>query len=216
MCVYYVVFGVMLNRGMPNFVAFLLTGLIPWMWFANGVNQAAGSILANSGLMLQVNIPKIFFPLEIIIRATFKHFFVVALLLLFLIFYPTPVGLTWLALPILMAIQLIYIVAFGTLCAGLIPFVPDLKFIVSTTLHLAMFASGVFYSIDSVILPEHRYIVLMNPMAGLLDNYREVLIYANWPDWHYLGYLTLAGLGLLAGALFIVFKLDHVYPRICQ
>ncbi|SMF34670.1 ABC transporter permease [Desulfovibrio gilichinskyi] len=216
MSTFYLVFGVFLNKGTEHFVAFLLTGLVPWQWFANAINQASGSILNGRELMLQVYIPKFFFPFEVILRGTFKHLFVLILLLFFLVFYPTPVAVTWVALPVLMLIQFLFIVSIGTLCAAFVPFVPDLKFIVSTILQLAMYASGIFYNIDSVILPKHRTIIYMNPMAGLIKNYREVLMYAHWPDWQYLGYLTLAGLVLLMISVTVLFKLDHVYPRLGQ
>ena len=216
MLTFYIVFGIFLNSGTKNFVAFLLTGLVPWQWFANGVNQASVSILSGKGLMLQVDIPKIFFPFEVILRGTFKHFFVLILLLLFLIFYPTPVSVTWFALPILVLIQLLYILSIGTLCASIVPFVPDLQFIISTVVRLGMYASGIFYNIDTVVLQKHRFIIYMNPIAGLIKCYRDILMYETWPDWIYLSYLTIAGLILLTIATFVLDKLGHVYPRICQ
>lgn len=216
MATFYVVFGIFLNRGTPNYVAFLLTGLVPWQWFANGVTQSTNSIIANKGLMLQVHIAKIFFPLEVILRGTFKHLFVLALLLTFLIFYPTPVAWTWLALPLLMAIQLLYIIGVGAFCSAIVPFVPDLQFVVSTVVRLGMYASGIFYNIDSVVLPKHHFIMYMNPMAGLIKSYRDILMYAKWPNWTYLGYLTIAGIILLIISATILRKLDHIYPRICQ
>lgn len=216
MLTFYIVFGIFLNRGTPNFVAFLLTGLVPWQWFANGVNQSSNSIIANKGLMLQVDIAKIFFPLEVILRGTFKHIFVLSLLLIFLLFYPTPVSWTWLALPLLMAIQLLYIIGVGTFCSAIVPFVPDLQFIVSTIVRLGMYASGIFYNIDTVVLPKHRFIMYMNPMAGLIKSYRDILMYDKWPDWTYLGYLAIAGIILLFISAVVLRKLDHIYPRICQ
>lgn len=213
---FYVVFNIFMNRGTKDFMAFLLIGLIPWQWFANGVIQSSNSIVANKGLMLQVNIPKIFFPLEIILRGTFKHLFVLSLLLIFLIFYPTPVSITWVALPVLMFIQLLYIVSIGTLCATIVPFIPDLQFIVATVVRLGMYATGVFYDIDKVVLPKHRFLIYLNPLAGLIKNYRDVLMYEKWPDWTYLGYLAIAGLILLMTATLLLRKLDHIYPRICQ
>lgn len=213
---FYIVFGIFLNRGTPNYIIFLITGLIPWQWFANTTNQAASSIINSKGLLLQVDIPKVFFPLEVFIRSTFKHFFVLIIVLIFLMSYGFLVSVSWSSLPILTAIQSLYIVGLGSLCASFVPFLPDLKFIISKGIRLAMFGSGIFFSIDDVVLPEHRFIMYMNPMAGLIKNYREILMYGRWPDWTYLGYLTLGGIALCALAFFVLHKLDHVYPRVCQ
>lgn len=216
MLVFYLVFGIFLDRDTPHFVAFLLCGITSWQWFASTVNNASGSIFQGRGLMLQVDIPKIFFPLEVLLRDTFKHVFVLALLLVFLVFYPTPTGPTWLALPILLLIQFIINAALAVLCAALVPFIPDLTFIISTLINLAFFGSGIFYSIEQVILPEHRFIIYLNPMAGLIKNYREILIYGNWPDWTYLLWVFIGGTILLSFAIWLVARLDHVYPRVCH
>ncbi len=216
MGVFYVVFGLFLNRSTKDFAAFLLTGLTSWNWFNRTVNNAAGSILAGGGLMLQVNIPKAFFPVEVFLRDGFKHLFAVALLLLFLVFYPTPVHTSWLALPVLLIVQGVFVLAAGVLCAALVPFLPDLKFIISTGLSLMFFGSGVFYDIQSIVLPEHRSILYLNPMAGLIKTYRDVLIYGLWPDWGYLLEVFAAGSILLWLSLVLVRRFDHLYPRICQ
>lgn len=213
---FYFIFGIMLNRGTQNFPSFLVIGIVTWKWFSNSVNHCSNSLLTNKNLILQTDIPKIFFPLEIFIRNSFKQFFVMSLTLLFITFSINPKIDTWISLPLLLIIQSLYIIGIGALCSSIVPFIPDAKFIISTLIHLAMYGSGIFFSIDDVVLPEHRFIMYMNPMAGLIKNYREILMYGRWPDWTYLGYLTLGGIALCALAFFVLHKLDHVYPRVCQ
>jgi lipopolysaccharide transport system permease protein len=216
MGVFYVVFGVFLQRGTPDFVGFLLCGLTFWNWFNRSVNNASSSIMGGQSIMLQVNIPKIFFPLEVLLSDAFKQLFVTTLLLAFLLLYPTPVTITWLALPVLMFIQLIIIAGTAILCAALVPFVPDLRFIIATGLQLLFFGSGIFFSVESVVLPQHQFIMYLNPLAGLLANYRGILMYSKWPDWIYLGEVLIGASVFLLFSLWVVSKLDHVYPRVCQ
>ncbi|HAA04164.1 MAG TPA: hypothetical protein DCZ69_06725 [Syntrophobacteraceae bacterium] len=215
MGVFYFVFQVLLSQGTPNFVAFLLIGLTFWNWFGFSVMNAAASLLNGRMLMLQVNIPKVFFPLGTILQDLFKQLFVIGLLLTFLLFYPTPVSVTWVALPVLMIIQGILVAASAILSAMAVPFIPDLRLLIGTLLNLLMFASGIFFS-EEVILPQHRWIMYLNPMAGLIKNYRQVLMYASWPDWNYLLKLFLASSALLVLALYLLNRFDQIYPRICQ
>ena len=51
MLCYYLVFELLLNRGGPGFVYFLLTGLVPWLWFAKTINQGSNSLIGGSNLM---------------------------------------------------------------------------------------------------------------------------------------------------------------------
>jgi len=216
MGMFYIVFGIFLNRGTDHFVAFLLCGLTFWNWFSNTVYNASASIMQGQGLMQQVNIQKVFFPLEVILQDCFKLMFALSLLLVFLLFYPTPVSITWFALPLLMFIQLCLVAGMAILCAAVVPFLPDLKFIIGTALHLMFFGSGIFYSVENVVLPEHQFIMYINPICGLLKAYRQILIYDSWPDWFYLAKVFLFALILLVFALWLVFRFNHIYPRICQ
>ena len=46
---------------------------------------------------------------------------------------------------------------------------------------MMMFGSGIFYSYKDVLIPEHREIFLMNPMANLIVDYRLVLMEGSMP-----------------------------------
>lgn len=78
------------------------------------------------------------------------------------------------------------------------------------------FGTGVFYNIDEFVLPQHRVYAYLNPMAGLLKNYREVLLHGRWPDWEYLCFTFLFGLFLCILAVLFIRSLEYVYPKVCQ
>src|SRR5690606_38957070 len=61
--VFYLVFGVLFSRGTPVFLVFLLCGQIPFLWFSRTITNGSASIEQGRGLMQQIEIPKIFFPL---------------------------------------------------------------------------------------------------------------------------------------------------------
>lgn len=61
MSIYYLVFGVVLNNGVPGFPIFLMCGLLPWTAFASAIGTASGAVLGNAGLVKKVR-----FPLEVL------------------------------------------------------------------------------------------------------------------------------------------------------
>ncbi|MDP8955879.1 MAG: ABC transporter permease [Actinomycetota bacterium] len=61
LAVFSLVFNVVLNRGMPNFPVYLLSGLLAWNLFSNSVSQAARSVVDNSSL-----VTKAYFPSEVL------------------------------------------------------------------------------------------------------------------------------------------------------
>lgn len=216
MVVFYVVFGVFMNSATPHFALFLLIGTTQWQWFSTTVLHASNSILGASGLMQQVSISKIFFPLEVVLQDSFKHLFVLALMAVFLAFYPVPVVLPWLALPVVLALQGVLVLACSVFFAALVPFLPDLRLILATIMNVLFFVTGIFFDVEVFVLPEHRSWMYANPMAGIIREYRAIIIDGEWPDWSYLGAVALGTSLLLVLSLYIIRRYDKIYPRICQ
>ena len=176
MGVFYVVFDILLKRGTEDFVPFLLCGIVPWLWFSKSVMHSGTSISQGKGLIGQTYLPKPFFPLVVIGQDLIKQVFVFLLLFTFLVafrYFPTP-GWLWL-IPIIFT-QLLLTIAVSFLVSFIVPFARDLKYLIDAGLKMMMLCSGIFYSYKSVLIPEHRDIFLMNPMANLIVSYRMVLM----------------------------------------
>ncbi len=215
MSIYYVVFGLLFQRGTEDFVAFLLVGLVVWQWFANSIRHGMGSILGNGRLMTQVDLPKEIFPTIEIVMDLVKFGFVFALLVIFLWIYGFNIGPAYLALPLVMAVELLLLTAFTYLAAAIIPFAPDLRFLIDALLNLAFFLSGVFFSGESI--PEqYRAYFYLNPVAGLIEAYRAILMHGVWPDWAMLGKIGLLALLGFYAAQGLIRHFGHLYPRIIE
>jgi lipopolysaccharide transport system permease protein len=213
MAAFYVVFGLIFERGGTGFVPFLLCGLVAWKWFASTVTSAANSIPANAGLMQQVYLPKHVFPAIVLVVNTIKFLVVLGLLLIFLVVYGYAPSAAWLGLPALLLVQCLFIAAIVGLVSSIVPFVPDFKLLLDNAIMLLFFVSGVFFDIRAV--PEYlRFVLKLNPMVGIIDGYRAILIDGHWPNGPYLGLViafSLAGIWL---ADRILTRYDRIYPKV--
>ncbi|MDG9929184.1 MULTISPECIES: ABC transporter permease [unclassified Pseudomonas] len=213
MAVFYVVFGMALRQGGPDYVPFLLCGMIAWKWFDGSVRQASQSIMMNAGLVQQIYVPKSLFALIQIFSNTFKFAIVLLLLLGFLLMTGKSPSLEWLGLLPVILTQLLLIVAVGLLLAAIIPFAHDLKMVVDNLLMLMMFMSGIFFSAEQV--PENmRTAFEYNPMVLLISTYRDVLLHNHWPQWSALGYCLALSVPILAVALLILARNERRYPKL--
>lgn len=176
MGVYYVVFDIFLHRGGPDFVPFLLCGIVPFLWFSRTVNNSSRSIVQGQGLISQTYLPKPFFPLVVIGQDLVKQQAVFLLLFGFLLYFGYTPGIEWLWLIPIVLTQILLIIAISFLVSFIVPFARDLQYLINAGLMMMLFGSGVFYSYENVLLPEHREIFLMNPMANLIVSYRRVLM----------------------------------------
>ena len=213
MAVYYVVFGYLFRRGGEHFVPFLLIGLVAWQWFANTVSHAMGSIIANGRLMSQIYITKIFFPLVVMVVDSVKFSLILLLLLVFLWVYGFPLSFAYAAVPVLLLVQATWILGVAFVLAGLVPFLPDVRYVVEFSLRLAFFVSGVLF--PGTLIPDaYRWLFYLNPMACMIEDYRSILMDGAGPDWSRLAAVLAAGILVLAAGVMILIKNDRRYPRV--
>ena len=211
---FYVVFSILLNRGTNDFLVFLLCGKIPFLWFSKSVTNASNSIVAGKGLILQIAIQKPFFPLLVVAQDLVKQLFVFTLFLVFLAAYGVEYSANWLYILPVIITQLLLIIACALLASAIIPFIPDFKFLIATGMMMLMFASGIFYSYKDVLQERHQELFLMNPLANLFKNYREVLLENIAPDWMALSTISLVSLLMIIVMNAWFNKTDATYARL--
>lgn len=213
MIAFYVVFALIFQRGGENFVPFLLCGLVVWKWFGSTVSQCANAIPSNAGLMNQVYIPKYLFPAIVNLVAFIKFLVIFVLLLVFLVAYGIMPTSAWLFLPVVLVIQFLFVAVVSGFVAAIVPIVPDLKMVLDNVLMLLFFISGVFFDINSV--PDGiRDVLVLNPMAVIIESYRAILIGSASPQLLPMVYVFLFSM-VGAWAVARMFRhYDRVYPKI--
>ena len=213
MVVYYLVFGLLLQRGGENYPVFLLTGLIPWMWFNKAVSSGSGSIIGGQQLMLTVGLPPAVFPMVSFLQTSIKQLPTFVLLIGFIWLQGYSPAAQWWALFPVIIVQVLLTIAMGFAVASIIPFMRDLSYLVPTGLMLLMFCSGIFYDYRA-ISEQWQSLFLLNPMAFLLKSYREIFISGTTPDMSTLGWWGM-GSAAFCGIMGLVFaRLRYTYPRI--
>ncbi len=215
MSVFYILFEVGLRGGSRggSFIVFLLVGLVFWKWFASSIQTGANSLRANQSLVNQVKVPKWMFPAINFGTSTFRFLFTLVVLLIFLSFYAPPWHITNLVLPLLMLIQAILALSGAIFWASLLPFLPDLSHIISNGMLLLFFLSGIFFEVSQFPQSIQKWLYL-NPMLTLIESYRDILIYFQWPHWPRLGIIALFSVLLLVFSLWNINRLSYIYPKV--
>ena len=180
-------------------VSFLLVGAITWQWFNASILTAANSIFDAGAMLKQIYLPKVVLPLISILSSTWKFAFIFALLLLWVCCNGHPPSLAYVALPLLLILELGVILVFSLPLAAIMPYFPDARVAIDALLRSLMLISGIFFPVEKI--PFYRFFFHLNPMAVLIESYRAVLLDGHWPRWDLLAYVTLfclVGLSLTA------------------
>ena len=213
MAAFYVVFGIIFQRGGPDFVPFLLCGLLVWKWFGSTVVASSNTIMANAALMQQVYLPKYLFPSIVVVINTLKFLLVFSVLLVFLLVYGIRPTEAWLCLPLIILTQFLLVASIAGLVSATVPFVPDFRLFLDNAMMMLLFLSGIFFDIGT-LSDKLQTIIRLNPMAVLIESYRVVLIDGQWPDGRYMAFVVgFALFGLLA-ARQVFARYDRIYPKV--
>jgi lipopolysaccharide transport system permease protein len=202
-----------LQRGGPDFVPFFLCGVVVWKWFASSIQGGSQAIGIYQGLSQQVYVPKYVFPIIMVMGSTTRFIPVFVLLTLFLLFSGIPIQSSWIAIPLVMLIQFCLLIALALLTGAITPIVPDLKVAIDNGMQILFFISGVFFNINEVHEPLKMYLFL-NPMAGIIDEYRNVMIRGLWPNMERMGYILLFSVAAGSLGLAILRFMDRRYGKV--
>ena len=203
--IYYFVVVVVFRRGGQDYVISLVIGMIVWRWLSSTVSGASRSIVSQAGIITQVYLPKVIFPIGTAITELIHFGFGLLVIAIFLAFYRIVPGITLLWLPYITLMQLLFLMALASLIAYFCVFVRDIDNLVGHLLRLWFFASPVIWG-EEMIPERGRWLLEINPMSYFLDGYRNIFMHGTYPD-----YLALLYIGLFS-TLVIAF-MAHYYSE---
>lgn len=197
MVTYTLIFSIYMRVEMKNYTVFLLTGLLPWLWFSTSLLVGATSVVDGAGLL-----KKVFFPPQVLPAVTvFSNLanFLLSLPLLFgfLLLFRVRVGWAVLALLPLMAVQLVFTYGLTLIVSALTVRYRDLAQLVGNLLTFWFFLSPVIYP-PHLVPARFAPLLMLNPMAPLLMGYQSVLLYNVMPAWRQVGMVAVVALAVLA------------------
>ena len=204
---FYFVFGLLMKRGGGvNFVLFLLVGKVVFMWFSKGAVMGSTSLRKNTKIIMMRDIPKWVFPLVSVQVATYKSLIALIILLSVLLLSGNSDPRSWWQLIILILLSYLFISSVACLLSLLVAVAEDFSQLISLFMIIMMFGSGIFWDINSISNKQLVDIVLIvNPLAGLIDSYRTVILNGNLVEPQRLYSVLIASM-IIWGVNIIAFK----------
>jgi lipopolysaccharide transport system permease protein len=162
------------SDGIP-YPIFAYAALLPWNFFANSLTQASNSLVTSANLIQKVYFPRLVVPISSVLSGVvdFAIAFVV-LLLMMLYYHIMPTAGIWL-LPVFLLLALITALGVGMWLSALAVEYRDVKYVVPFLTQFWMFATPVVYP-SSLLHEPWRTIYGLNPMVGVVDGFRWVLL----------------------------------------
>jgi ABC-type polysaccharide/polyol phosphate export permease len=160
---------------------FAYTGLLCWNFFSMSLKFAVISLTANANLVSKVYFPREIFPLSAVLVCLVDFAVAAAVLAGLMVWYGVPLQASLLFLPLIVAVHVVFTAGIALLLAMSNLFFRDVKYLFEIVITMWMFASSTVYPVDQV---EGRLgaVLRMNPMTGIIESYRSVILYGTLPD----------------------------------
>jgi lipopolysaccharide transport system permease protein len=192
---------------------FIVAGFLPWT-FAHAVNSASESVVRNQALLTKVYFPRLMIPMSAV-GACLVDFGIACGLVVVLMFgYGVTPGWGVLAVPLLTMNIVLTALGVGTLFSVLTVAYRDFRHVVPFALQLWMFATpSIYLQGDRWQRDWSRALVSLNPMYGLIGNFRAALLGGKM-DLGTLGVSSAISFLLLTGGLFYFRRVESRFADI--
>ena len=206
MVVFSIFFGTLLkipSDGVP-YPIFVYTGLLFWTFFSSALSETSNVLISNQSIITKVYFPRLILPLSSV-TTKFVDFAIAATILGGMMAYYSyvPELMSILVLPILLAITFMAAVGGGLFLAALNVKYRDVRFVLPFFIQLLLFLTPVIY--PASIAGKYSWILAMNPMMGVIQNARAVLLDTAPINWILIG-ISFAACAVLLVIGVIYFK----------
>jgi lipopolysaccharide transport system permease protein len=175
MLIFTLIFGrlaKMPTDGIP-YPLFAYAGLLPWLFFANAVTSSGNSLVGSSHLITKVYFPRMLIPGAAVAAGLVEFGIAFTVLIALMIYYG--VGVTWavLMVPVLVLLTVLLATGVGMWMSAMNVRYRDVRFALPFVMQIWFFTSPVIY--PASLLQRWEWVLMMNPMAGIIEGMRSAL-----------------------------------------
>jgi lipopolysaccharide transport system permease protein len=164
------------DTGSTPYPVFSYVAIVPWTLLSASVTDMSQSLVANMNLVTKIYFPREILPVAALLARIMDFGVSAALLVVLMLIYRVPFYLpSILFLPLIFFVQVLLILGLGLASAAANVFFRDVQSLLALFLQLWFYASPIIYPVSMV--PENlQRLYFLNPMAGILESYRDVLL----------------------------------------
>lgn len=171
-----------ISGGKIPYPIFVYSGLLFWNYFSNSLSTASNSLIAEQNIIQKVYFPKIIIPIASTLVFLLDFFFsaaVFAILMFYYHFFPTLLGVLLIVPSII--ITFLNICGLGFIFSSINVKYRDVRYALPFFIQLLLFLTPVIY--PPSILGSHQWIMYLNPMSGVIETMRVVLLGTGTVNW---------------------------------
>lgn len=187
----------------------MLVGIVVWQAYSESVLRMTNSLVENRNLIQKVVFPAEILPTYLTLSSLTNMLIGVGVALAGVAYAawikdaggdvarPLGFGASLVCLPLLIALQSLFMLGVGSFLAAFNLILRDTHHVIGVLLQVWMFATPIFYPDHLVQKAGFGWLLRFNPMYGLVEAYRAIMVYGNWPQWREVGIFALVSVAVL-------------------
>ena len=210
--VYAIVFPYIMRIQTPNYLQYLIVGIIPWTFFTTVLNQGMIAVRMNAGIIKKVYFPREILPISVALSGLVNFFISCIIILLFCIF--GGLGVSWhlVLLPVFAIVQFFLTLGIVMALSAINIYIKDIEYIVQFVINMMFYGTPILYSAE--LFPQKiRWVLYINPLTELIDAYRDIFMYYKLPELLPMAYLFGVTIVLFFIGLAIFRKLEKGFAE---
>jgi len=169
------------SEGIP-YPVFAYSGLVVWTFFANAVTNSGNSVVNSANLITKIYFPRMLIPGAAVGAGLVDVAIALTILVPLIIYYKVSVGFAVLIIPLLIVLTTLLALGTGMWLSALNVKYRDVRYAIPFLMQLWMFASPVIYPV-SLLPPGWQWVLRLNPLTGIIVNFRIALFGKESFDW---------------------------------
>lgn len=212
LAVYAFIFPLILKTTQPYYVIFVCVGLIPWTFFTATISQSTWAVVGNANIVKKVYFPREILPISIVTSNMVNFLISTIIIITFCLIYGLGITKYLIFYPLILIIQYIFQLGISFIFSAITVYFRDLEHFVQIAIMLLFYATPIVYAGDTI--PEaFSFIIELNPMAHIINAYRDIFYNQTMPDFMSLAIVFVFSIILLIVGYFIFEKLQKGFAE---
>ena len=215
MLIYTVMFGVVFDAAEEHFPVFIFIGITMWNFFTRGVSGSVEMVRANRSIVTRIYLPKYILLFSKLMVNGFKMLVSFAVIAAMLVIFRVRITISILSMAPILLVLFMITFGVGSILMHYGVYVNDLSYITGILLTMMMYLTGTFYAVAKRIpAPFGAALERANPVAFLIAEMRNVVLYEQVLDWKLLFVWCAVSVILIWVGVFTIYRNENSYVKV--
>lgn len=178
--IYFLIFKFVMKVTIPNYLLFLLIGLLPWTFFVTSLNNGLESLVMNQSLLNKIPLPIHSLPLSETATGLINFTLSLPVLLIVALISNATLSVSALLFPYLMLLLFLQAYGYAILLGIYFVYLRDLRHVLVIIIQVWFYITPIIYE-EKMIPAELSIIKFLNPVFFIFSGIHDVVVFNRWP-----------------------------------